>query len=38
VIGNAVGRWLPVLEARIPRTATTPVGAPAVSSFAETRR
>jgi hypothetical protein len=33
VFGNAVGQWLPALEARIPRSATAPVGAPAVGSL-----
>jgi hypothetical protein len=32
-IGEAVGQWLPALEARIPRDATSPVGAPAISSM-----
>jgi hypothetical protein len=32
-IGDAVGQWLPALEARMPRAATTPVGAPAISSM-----
>ncbi|HYD24050.1 MAG TPA: C13 family peptidase [Croceibacterium sp.] len=33
VIGAAVEQWLPALEARIPRSATAPVGAPAVNSL-----
>lgn len=33
VIGAEVERWLPTLEARMPRTATAPVGAPAVTSL-----
>jgi hypothetical protein len=32
-IGEAVSQWLPALEARGPRTATAPVGAPAISSM-----
>jgi hypothetical protein len=32
-IGEAVGQWLPALEARIPRDATSPVGAPAISAM-----
>jgi hypothetical protein len=32
-IGEAVAQWLPALEARIPRNATSPVGAPAISSM-----
>jgi hypothetical protein len=33
VFGASVDQWLPALEARMPRTATAPVGTPAVSSF-----
>ena len=33
VIGASVGQWLTALEAKMPRTATAPVGAPAVSSL-----
>jgi hypothetical protein len=33
VIGATVEQWLPALEARIPREATDPIGAPAISSF-----
>ena len=33
VIGEAVSQWLPALEARTPRAATAPVGAPAISSM-----
>lgn len=32
VFGNAVSSWLPALEARMPRSATSPVGAPAVGT------
>jgi hypothetical protein len=32
-IGEAVGQWLPALEARIPRDASSPVGAPAINSM-----
>src|SRR6478735_9830409 len=32
-IGEAVGQWLPALEARGPRAATAPVGVPAISSM-----
>jgi hypothetical protein len=35
-IGEAVGQWLPALEARGARTATAPVGAPAISSMRQT--
>src|SRR5690606_21676328 len=38
VIGSGVDQWLPALEARMPNTATEPVGAPAVSSFAAAGR
>ncbi|MEO0418013.1 MAG: C13 family peptidase [Pseudomonadota bacterium] len=31
-IGKGVNQWLPQLEARMPRTATRPVGRPAISS------
>jgi len=37
-IGTAVGQWLPGLEARMPRAATPPVGAPAIASFAAAGR
>jgi len=33
VVGAAVAQWLPTLEARMPRTASAPVGSPAVSSL-----
>jgi hypothetical protein len=33
VFGHAVSEWLPALEARIPRGATSPVGAPAIGSL-----
>lgn len=33
VFGNAVDSWLPSLEARMPRSATSPVGAPAVGTL-----
>jgi hypothetical protein len=36
VIGEAVSQWLPALEARAPRAATAPVGAPAISSMRRT--
>ncbi len=32
-IGAGAAQWLPALEARAPRTATAPVGAPAISSM-----
>ena len=32
-IGDAARQWLATLEARMPRTATAPVGAPAVNSM-----
>lgn len=38
VIGDAVGQWLPALEARIPRSPIEPVGAPAVSSLQRAAR
>ena len=31
--GEAVGQWLPALEARIPRDTTSPVGSPAISAM-----
>jgi len=33
VFGDAVAHWLPMLEARIPRSATAPVGTPSVNSL-----
>ena len=33
LIGPGASQWLPVLEARIPRTATPPTGAPAIASL-----
>jgi hypothetical protein len=33
VIGTGAAQWLPALEARIPRAASAPVGAPAISSL-----
>lgn len=33
VFGNAVAQWLPALETRVPRTATEPVGSPAIGSI-----
>jgi hypothetical protein len=33
VFGDAVDSWLPSLEARMPRSATSPVGAPAVGTL-----
>ena len=38
VIGEGVEQWLAALEARIPRAATAPVGAPAISAFPPARR
>jgi hypothetical protein len=38
VFGASVGQWLPALEARMPRAATAPVGAPAIGSFATAGR
>ena len=32
-IGNGAAQWLPMLEARMPRGETAPVGAPAISAF-----
>ncbi|NQX95848.1 MAG: peptidase C13, partial [Erythrobacter sp.] len=31
-IGNGVNQWLPALETRMPQTATSPVGRPAISA------
>lgn len=36
VFGASVDQWLPALEARVPRAATAPVGAPAVTSLRRT--
>lgn len=33
VIGEGVGRWLPALEAGLPRAASAPVGVPAITGF-----
>ena len=38
MIGESVNQWLPVLEARTPRAATAPVGAPAISSMRRAAR
>jgi len=38
VFGDAVAQWLPALEARMPRGATSPVGTPAVSSMRRAAR
>jgi hypothetical protein len=38
VVGNGVAQWLPALEARVPRAASTPVGAPAISSLRRVAR
>ena len=37
-VGAGVHEWLPALEGRMPREATVPVGAPAVSSFRRAAR